>query len=88
MTAETRALFAKAADLLERDGWCQGTLMDADGKRCGAGALIGSTNGNDYWDAVNEIRRAVGTHRVSTWNDAPERTADEVIALFRKLAAE
>jgi len=36
---EIREVFRLAADLLERDGWCQKSYLNADGKRCIKGAV-------------------------------------------------
>ncbi len=85
----------KAADLLERDGWCQGRLYSDDGERCLLGVLIAVEQYLDTPDEVDEIDAVdeaigcrVGTPFLAKWNDAPERTADEVIALLREVANE
>ncbi len=79
----------KAADLLKRDGWCQGRFRDGR-RRCLVAALDDVSHGADIESAV--VRFAVKEHTgerwFSDWNDAPERTADEVIALLRQVATE
>lgn len=36
---KTSEVLDRAADLLERDGWCQGALHDSAGRMCAVGAL-------------------------------------------------
>ncbi len=80
----------RAADLLERDGWCQGRFSTFARRRCLSGALMAA----DRWGspAVQQVQKQVlvhtGTWCPSQWNDAPGRTADEVIALLRQVADE
>lgn len=38
--------------------------------------------------AVAWVRKVIDTHLIPDWNDAPERTADEVIAALREAADE
>ncbi len=79
----------KAADLLERDGWCQGRLVGNKGDHCILGALDAVDPSEDarFLKATSDfILRVKGA--VTLWNDAPERTANEVIALLRQVATE
>ncbi len=89
-----RQMLLDAADLLERDGWCQGAYQDDDGHHCALGALdavFGSKTSFKAidWSAyarVNErLQDAVGLQIVH-WNDAKGRTAEEVISTLRKIA--
>ncbi len=79
----------KAADLLERDGWCQGKFRNS-----GAHCVVAALTAVDDWSAPEQaaVRRRLrvhaGTEWLVNWNDAPERTADEVIALLRQVATE
>ncbi len=83
----------KAADLLERDGWCQGLFRDGT-RRCLSAAITAavadvSAPRRDIADEV--VRDALRRHTGMTstrWNDAPERTGDDVIALLRQVANE
>lgn len=89
----------KAADLLEKHGWVQGTWGRDGGPRCMLGACrvaAGVNEANCGGDA--EIRYGLaeiaalfsvekatnGTvHSPVLWNDDPDRTAEEVIAALR-----
>ncbi len=90
MSAVTPAEVArKAADLIERDGWCQGRFRNGR-RRCLVAALDDVSH-----EAVTELavvrvvlKEHTGERWSSDWNDAPERTADEVIALLRQVANE
>ena len=66
-----------AADYMRQVGWTQGTEQDADGHVCLTGALrlCSPVPGDGY--LAREVFRRRG--RAESWNDAPGRTADEVI---------
>lgn len=91
---QTKADLLAAAELLERDGWCQGHFKNKVGQRCLRGALIAATANDGY---INTKRLVEATEAIeaahdgrfygATWNDRPGRTADEVIALLREAAA-
>ncbi|MDQ6875418.1 MAG: hypothetical protein M3042_10220 [Actinomycetota bacterium] len=80
-----------AADLLERDGWCQGVFRRADGARCVADAIDDAAAvGPDLWKLA---RVAVAEHLalktpLTYWNDAPGQTAANVLATLRSVAAD
>lgn len=93
-------LFNFAALLLKRDGWCQGKLRTGrmvglirqDGPRCIIGAVA------DAWDILRpppplsfelvlEVLRTRFDRNTAAWNDAPGRTAAEVIAMLEACAA-
>lgn len=88
----TAQLLLKAADLIERDGWGEGDCIEHG--YCIYAALVKA----DDPKAFNTARasaagwrlvKALGLHRISDlfhWNDAPERTAAEVIAKLRAVA--
>ncbi len=81
----------KAADLLKRDGWCQGRSEGPNGERCLVAALsvAGWRSTRMAWRRVFEaIRQEAGAPSLTDWNDTPGRTADEVIALLRQVATE
>jgi hypothetical protein len=76
--------------LLER-GWCQNALEDAWGRVCLVGAFDVATSGDvrmgphrwteDVLDAYDAIAgRCAGPW--NCWNNAPERTFEEVVALL------
>lgn len=88
-------ILTQAADLLEERGWCQNRAEDRDGHFCAVGALDAAlgvvepylTLGGLFSEAVRALRAHIGTS-VVCWNDAPGRTADEVIGLLRRAAAQ
>jgi hypothetical protein len=72
-----------AADIIERDGWCQGAL-ERDGAVCAIGALTMAMRPTVARDrAFAALARRLGGDSVARWNDAPERTKQEVLDLFR-----
>ena len=81
-------ILSDAADLLEREGWCQGIAQDGWGARCLVGAiwaayyLLGSPR-----DTLDTIFRAlipeIGRAFMVDFNDTPGRTVEEVTAALR-----
>jgi hypothetical protein len=91
---EERVALLKAADLLESEGWIQGAFYKSTG-RCINGALMSVmgmfepyayNNGKltSYRAAVTLIN--LGERSVQSWNDAPGRTKEEVVARLRAAA--
>jgi hypothetical protein len=78
----------KAADYIEKYGWCQHSHSKA-GTVCLWGAICEANGGDgrlcdDAYDKVETfLQNPIGA---INWNDAPGRTKDEVIALLRKAA--
>lgn len=73
-------------------GWCQGDELaihgPPDGPCCAATAM-NVAGGCDHWrqidDAIELLKDAVGVNRrvgIATWNDAPGRTVEEVLAAY------
>ena len=94
MRSEVAQDLRAAADVLERDGWTQQMFCDpSTGARCVMGSLDAvygprdSRGVGDPNEAIAYIRltEVIGP-RVIQWNDAPGRTADEVIAALRAAA--
>lgn len=81
-------IFLKAADLLARDGWCQGSYYDENGGRCAAGAITDACGGVRPTEAARACALAsqLCGDSLSTWNDTYGRTKEEVIALFQRCA--
>ena len=86
-----------AADLLEREGWCQGQYRNVDGRRCLARALADALdlplNGPANWHhnplydaAALALKQVTGRHFIAMWNDEPGRTQAEVVAALRAAA--
>ena len=74
-----------AADLIEKQGWCQHKYSD-QGRSCTMGAMT-SMHHFDIVKARENLSAVIGTSDITMWNDAPERTAEEVVNALRKAAA-
>jgi hypothetical protein len=77
------------ADCIERDGWCQRSLYNM-GNVCilGAGYKTKIFNTSDE-ARINGAYRALFTHlgmEPAKWNDAPERTVEQVLTMLKELA--
>jgi len=94
-------LLDAAADLIERSGWTQKTsARDADGTPCAlnqgvAFCPIGAIDWADWvadhdwslvFDAFSALADAIGGGQVAVWNDAPDRTQDDVVTALRTAA--
>jgi hypothetical protein len=81
-----------AADLLSTDGWIQGAPSDEHDRYCMVGAVNVVTEDADvYVDAIEAVEAVLdhlGALSIADWNDEPERTAEQVIAVLRETAAE
>ncbi|SRR5260221_8812689 len=79
--------YLKAIKVLERKGWCQGILINPQGEVCMAGAIQVATHQSLELQghALNLLHENLGS-MISKWNDAPERTKDEVIAKLKEIA--
>jgi hypothetical protein len=82
----------RAADILERDGWCQRVRIDIEGRRCVASAIDLATAHSPNPVALrNEARELLQRHlplgflplRIEWWNDGPRRTKEQVITKLR-----
>jgi hypothetical protein len=95
-TATARTVLLNAAELIRTRGWCQDRAVTPDGRLCLIGALVVANSrvsvaamiGSSYplaHEALNRLRCAV-LQSPGRWNDAPGRTAAEVIALLEQVA--
>lgn len=92
-----RDVLVKARELLAEPGrWTQETAArDAAGLPVGATSdaavcwcLIGALDAvRDGTTALAQLRRTLGCSSVSAWNDAPERTHADVLALLDRAIA-
>lgn len=86
-----RALIV-AAEILETEGWTQGTSRDAEGHFCAIGAIDEAVVRNFHadWtlqsDAAQRFRKHLNISGIARWNDDPDRTADEVVTELRAAA--
>ena len=84
-----------AADLLERDGWCQREFEDAQGRYCLVGAINRAPSPGVY-SLELEIQRLSATGYMQTflgmepmrWNDMHGRTKEEVVSALRRASEE
>lgn len=94
MTTQVARDLRAAAEVLRRDGWTRGFYTDPEtGAHCAVGAIrsaISMTDSapmtpalNERWDALEVVLNGEGA---TFWNDAPGRTADEVIAALEAAA--
>lgn len=82
----SRALL-KAAEILERKGHCKGRAIGPNHSVCVSGAVSEAVD----WDSKmhHDVIARLRPHTLPCpimWNDAPERTAEEVIAKLRAVA--
>ncbi len=89
VSSEVKRVLLDAADLIERDGWCQLASMDNEGRRCVGQAFCDT--GTDYDAACDALVGALTAEGFDgdeiAWNDAPGRTQAEVVAKLREVAA-
>lgn len=88
-----------AADYIERVGWVQGTIMDAQGRVCALGALQ-MTCSRHWMAAIDCLEQTIHTldpdftylvgvdqlAPIAQWNDEPGRERQEVLDAFRAAA--
>jgi hypothetical protein len=92
VSAQVAADLRAAAEVLRRDGWTQGGA-DPNGRRCVVEAIL--AEGRDWRRALDAFRKQIDSNSglryprgkgIAAWNDAPGRTADEVIAALEAAA--
>lgn len=89
--SEVADLIEQAANLIETYGWIQGQYGDETMGYCVMGALerAASAGALDRKEAVRAglaLGRQVGAAAITIYNDAPERTKNEVIDLMKHTA--
>ena len=90
---EDARILLRAADEIRERGWYQGWFEGPNGEVCMLGAIQCARRGaTSVWrNEDNSITRLLCMHLkcrgVSSWNDAPDRTKDDVIAAFEGAAA-
>lgn len=89
VSPESRVL-ADAADLIEEKGWCQGKKSgEPSYGHCAFTAIWALYSGGvARVHASDQLSSRVPGGSIPQWNDAPERTAAEVIATLRSVALE
>ena len=77
-------ILADAADYIDQHGWTQGQFETNDGKVCLLGAVRRCTPIPGDRHLVEQVMHR--RRRADVWNDAKDRTADEVTAYLREHA--
>ena len=77
-------ILANAADYIDQHGWTQGQFETDDGKVCLLGAVRRCTPIPGDRHLVEQVMHR--RRRADVWNDAKDRTADEVTAYLREHA--
>ncbi|MFE6846547.1 hypothetical protein [Streptomyces sp. NPDC057686] len=96
-----KQILEDAIKVLERDGWHQGSLTAGNAEQGGAvcawGAMGRAATGNAYCYNENVVEAAdllahslnlegLPTSAIFTWNDAKERSKEDVILAMKKAA--
>ena len=90
----SREVFERASAIIDRDGWCQGALVNRHGNVCGLGAVrraqLELGNAGFFDREIEEAmhRFAFGYTSFTYWNDDVHRTVDEVQHALKLLAEE
>ena len=79
---EAEKTLLRAADYIEKRGWCQNIDEMEDGRVCALRAL--SCVAGHVVAAAEELERRIKRDLVH-WNDDPNRTKEEVIATMRTI---
>ena len=92
--ATARTDLLRAAELLEANGWQQGSFGEAGAPQCMSGALNSASHesARDWPEvtsrfgvAIQELQRHIEAHAIE-WNDVLGRTAQQVISALRATA--
>ena len=88
MTIDVANYLTRAAEIIDRHGHCKGSTGDARRGFCALGAML-EVGGSTSLHVVAQMyfMSCVGNVAIADWNDAPERTKDEVTATMRACAA-
>jgi hypothetical protein len=101
MTLTIEQLAARAANVVADRGHTKGQMEEHvnGGPVCTLGAICVALTGeasqppkdDEGWELLtglrNRMQQVVGQIRLADWNDAPERTAADVVGLFEMVAA-
>ncbi|WP_369149063.1 hypothetical protein [Streptomyces sp. R44] len=100
MDPEAKKILEDTYNILEARGWCQGTMQQADGKVCLEGAFRAACGYGDteeeypYWASTptggawetlcRTVEQECGDAAPWIWNDAPERTVEDVKLILKR----
>ncbi len=92
---KTSEVLYKAIDILHERGWTQDVYENAEGNVCSLGAIDSarmdldlSTSESGADDPIEALEEIIGYQDVPEWNDAPERTFEDVLLAFKTAAYE
>ena len=80
-------VLSKARDVLADVGWCQLDFHDSEGRVCTYAALTRQSpypGGLLVDQAADCLKQVVGGVSVTSWNDRPERTYEDVILALKQ----
>ena len=102
MSAETAAILEEAANVIRRNGWCQGAYFVPEANKaredcrvCAVGAINVALHKDapvvlpsqvDTWRIAEAVEYHLGLEDLVDWNDNPDRTAEQVIAALEGAA--
>lgn len=88
-TMKTSKILYKAVDILHERGWIQGAIWEENGGVCAVGAICVAATSSiiDEVRARDALKATVGQH-IPAWNDAPERSFEDVLLAFKTAAYE
>ena len=88
-------ILLRAADLIQREGWCKYRLQDTQGRICLYGAIIKATPKNQYNESTDGIRRLerylklrgpLEMVNIAVWNDNKCKNKEQAIEALRGAA--
>ena len=81
----------KAWQLIDQVGWCQDQWVKRNKQRmiigyCAHGAIdeVYGYGTAAFWAAIDTVRATIGDPHITRWNDAPERTKEQVVAALKE----
>lgn len=80
----------EARNVLFERGWHKGGIEGTDGSLCALGAIDRAARGgmgsqsDPFLAASRALQSVVGARSIGSWNDADDRTFDEVLEAFDK----
>lgn len=92
---EPNRILLEAAAYIREHGHTKAEMGTHGGARCALGAIRSATRMHKNWDPMDRFRWRVAAEEamianlgceVQDWNDAPERTAQEVISTLETVA--
>lgn len=79
---------ANAAKSLMKDGWAKGSLnyCQPNGPCCAMGHIKRAAGYGRFAINANAFQNEANVPHIPSWNDAPNRTKEEVLEIFLKIA--